>query len=109
MALQIAKDIGSLATVVAGQLDAIILTGGLAFSRKLVALLRARVDFLAKVAVIPGRLLPLGCCGCCEKKRKRIVFSKRFSRNYIIKTEIQQKDQSGSLLDSKKQQQYNNP
>ncbi len=55
MALQIAKDIGSLlVTIVAGQLDAIILDMRLASSQKLVTLLRARIDFLTKVAVIPG-------------------------------------------------------
>ncbi len=54
MALQIAKDIGSLAPVVAGELDAIILTGGLAFSEKLTSLIKEKVSFLAEVAVIPG-------------------------------------------------------
>ncbi len=54
MALQIAKDISSLAPVVAGNIDKIILTGGLAFSTRLVALLQERVNFLAKVTTIPG-------------------------------------------------------
>lgn len=54
MALQIAKDIGSLATVVSGKVDRIIFTGGLAFSEKLTGMLKERVHFLAKTAVIPG-------------------------------------------------------
>ncbi len=54
MALQIAKDIGSLTPVMAGEIDKIILTGGLAFSEKLVGQIKARVSFLAEVAVIPG-------------------------------------------------------
>lgn len=54
MALQIAKDIGSLATVVNGRVDKIIFTGGLAFSQLLTDMLKERVQFLAKTATIPG-------------------------------------------------------
>ncbi len=54
MALQIAKDIGSLAPVVGGKIDKIVLTGALACSDRLVALISRRVEFLAEIAVIPG-------------------------------------------------------
>lgn len=54
MAYQIAKEIGALATVVSGQVDSIILTGGCAYSRMLTDLVRDRVAFLAPVTVVPG-------------------------------------------------------
>lgn len=54
MSYQIAKDIGALATVVCGQVDAIILTGGCAHSKLLTGRISERVRFLAPVVVVPG-------------------------------------------------------
>ena len=54
MAYQIAKEIGSMATVVGGRFDAIVLTGGLAYSKRLVQMVRARVEFMGKFMVYPG-------------------------------------------------------
>lgn len=54
MSMQIAKDIGSLATVVEGRLDGIILTGGLAHSSLLTDDIVRRVSFIAPVSLIPG-------------------------------------------------------
>ncbi len=54
MAYQIAKEIGLLATVVEGHVDAILLTGGLAYDPKLVSMIEKRVSFIAKVLVFPG-------------------------------------------------------
>lgn len=54
MAMQIAKDIGALCTVVAGNVDGIILTGGLAYSQSFVDMIMERTSFLAPVIVIPG-------------------------------------------------------
>jgi butyrate kinase len=54
MAYQIAKGIGELATVVAGRVDRIILTGGLAHSELLTGWIRDRVAFIAPVKVLPG-------------------------------------------------------
>lgn len=54
MAYQIAKELAAMTTVVNGQFDAIVLTGGLAYSRLLVDSIRARVAFLGKVLVYPG-------------------------------------------------------
>ena len=54
MVLQIAKDIGSLATVVCGKVDKIILTGGMAYSKAFTGELKERVGFLAPVSIIPG-------------------------------------------------------
>lgn len=54
MAYQIAKEIGAMATVLKGQLDGIILTGGLAYSKNLTRWIIQRVQFLAEVYIHEG-------------------------------------------------------
>lgn len=54
MAHNVAKNIGKLAVVVRGKLDAIILTGGMANSAMLTGWITERVSFLAPVVLIPG-------------------------------------------------------
>ena len=56
MAYQVAKGIGSLATVLEGKVDYIILTGGVAYSDRMTELIRRRVEFLAPVKVYPGAM-----------------------------------------------------
>lgn len=53
MAYQIAKEIGAMATVLEGPVDAVLLTGGLARSSVLVDWIRDRVSFIAPVKVLP--------------------------------------------------------
>lgn len=54
MAYQIAKDIGGMATVLEGRLDAILVTGGMARSEKLTGRIRQAVGWIAPVVVFPG-------------------------------------------------------
>ncbi len=54
MIYQIGKEIGSCATVLKGNFDAVVLTGGMAKSEKLVAILKEYISFLGKVIVVPG-------------------------------------------------------
>lgn len=54
MAYQIAKEIGAMATVVSGKVDAIALTGGLAAWGRLVDDVTARCSFIAPIMVFPG-------------------------------------------------------
>ncbi|HHY36571.1 MAG TPA: butyrate kinase [Firmicutes bacterium] len=54
MILQIAKCIGAMAAVLEGQVDGIVLTGGLAHSRYITGRLRQRVGFIAPVLIYPG-------------------------------------------------------
>lgn len=54
MAYQIAKGIGELATVVKGDVDGVILTGGLAYSKILTEWIKERVEFIGEVIIIPG-------------------------------------------------------
>jgi butyrate kinase len=51
MAYQIAKEIGAMATVVRGGVSAIVLTGGLAGSQRLISLISDRVQFIAPLLV----------------------------------------------------------
>jgi butyrate kinase len=54
MALSISKNIGELATVAYGKVEAIILTGGIAFSEKFTSMIRERTSFIAPTVVYPG-------------------------------------------------------
>ncbi len=54
MAYQIAKGIGQLATVVNGNVDRIVLTGGVAHSKLLTGWVEKRVKFIAPVEIMPG-------------------------------------------------------
>ncbi len=55
MAYQIAKEIGAMATVLKGDIDAIILTGGIAQNPYVVRCVTERVSFLAPVKLKPGQ------------------------------------------------------
>ncbi len=54
MAYQVAKEIGMCATVLKGDIDAIILTGGLAYGEMFIGWIRESIEFLGKVIVYPG-------------------------------------------------------
>lgn len=55
MAYQIAKEIGSCAAVLCGQVDAIVITGGIAHSARVVELVKKRIGFITKnIFVYPG-------------------------------------------------------
>ncbi|HBY56585.1 MAG TPA: butyrate kinase [Candidatus Atribacteria bacterium] len=62
MAYQVAKEIGAGATVLKGQIDAIILTGGIAYASEFVNLVRDRISFLSLVMVYPGEEEMLALC-----------------------------------------------
>jgi butyrate kinase len=54
MAYQVAKEIGSMATALSGEVDGIVLTGGLAYDARFVSGITARVSFIARVFVYEG-------------------------------------------------------
>ncbi|ADV42996.1 butyrate kinase [Bacteroides helcogenes] len=54
MIYQIARSVGAAATVLYGKIDAILLTGGMAYSNYIISRLEERVSFLAPVYVYPG-------------------------------------------------------
>jgi butyrate kinase len=54
MAYQIAKEIGLMSTVLKGEVDAIVITGGLARSKMLVDWISERVRWIAPILIYPG-------------------------------------------------------
>jgi len=51
---QVAKEIGGMATVLSGNVERIILTGGIAYSERIVSDIKKRVQFIAPVVIVPG-------------------------------------------------------
>lgn len=54
MAYQISKEIGAMATVLKGNVDAIVLTGGVAYAKYITDRITERVGFIAEVIIKPG-------------------------------------------------------
>jgi butyrate kinase len=54
MAYQVAKEIGAMTAVLEGRVDAILLTGGLAYSNRFTGCIKQRVGLIAPVKVYPG-------------------------------------------------------
>lgn len=54
MAYQIGKEIGKMATVLSGKVDAVVMTGGIAYSKRITEWVREMVSFIAPFEVIPG-------------------------------------------------------
>ncbi len=54
MAYQIAKEVGAMATVLHGEVRAIVITGGLAHYTRLTGWTKERVRFIAPVLIYPG-------------------------------------------------------
>lgn len=55
-AYNIAKDVGKMAITTYGQVDRIVLTGGIAYSKMLTDMVKERVEFIAPVVVRPGAI-----------------------------------------------------
>lgn len=56
MAYQVAKEIGACAAVLKGKIDAICITGGIAYSQKMTDMIRDYVESFAEVSVYPGEI-----------------------------------------------------
>jgi butyrate kinase len=54
MIYQIAKEAGAMAAVLEGKVDALLLTGGMAHSERVVQRLRAHLEWIAPIRVYPG-------------------------------------------------------
>ncbi|WP_130807778.1 butyrate kinase [Senegalia massiliensis] len=54
MAYQVSKEIGACAAVLKGQVDGIILTGGIAYDDNFISWIKESVEFISKVFVYPG-------------------------------------------------------
>jgi butyrate kinase len=54
MCYQVSKEICALSAVVCGRVDGVVLTGGMAWDRRIVEEIRERVSFLGPFLVFPG-------------------------------------------------------
>jgi len=54
MAYQVAKAIGSYAVVLEGKVDAVVITGGIAYDKDFVSWIETRVGFISNILVYPG-------------------------------------------------------
>lgn len=73
-AYQVVKEVGAMAAVLRGKVDAIILTGGLAYEDSYVKNIEEMVSFIAKVVVYPG-----------EDEMKALAFNGLLALNGQIK------------------------
>ncbi|WP_407268308.1 butyrate kinase [Radiobacillus sp. PE A8.2] len=55
MAYQVAKQIGAMSVVLQGQVDAIAITGDLAYSKPFVRLISSKIDWISDVFIYPGQ------------------------------------------------------
>ncbi|MHB8173688.1 MAG: butyrate kinase [Nitrospirota bacterium] len=55
MSYQVSKEIGAMAAALSGDVAAVILTGGVAFSERVAGMIRERVAFIAPVLIYPGQ------------------------------------------------------
>ncbi len=78
MAYQIAKGIGELAAVLKGDMDAVILTGGMAYSDTLMDMVSERIKFIAPVEIVPGEdeleALTLGALRVLKGEEKAKIY-----------------------------------
>lgn len=78
MAHSVSKAIGAMAAVLGTTPDAIILTGGGAFSTNLVRWIRERVEFLSPVYVVPGEDEPLALAEAAVEALKGEEFVREY-------------------------------
>lgn len=75
---QVAKEIGAMATVLAGAVDRIVLTGGLAYSEFIAQEIIRRVSFIAPVRIMPGEeemeALALGALRVLRGEEKALTY-----------------------------------
>jgi butyrate kinase len=79
MAYQVAKELGAYAVVVKGKIDAVILTGGMAYSKPLISLIKSWIKFLSKkIFVFPGEhemeALALGALRVLRKEEHEKIY-----------------------------------
>ncbi len=79
MAYQVSKEIGACATVLKGKVDAIILTGGLAYDKTFIGWIKEHISFLGNVIVYPGEdemsALALGGLRVLKKEEEAQIYA----------------------------------
>lgn len=79
MAYQIAKETGAMAAVLHGKIDAIVVSGGIAYDKKFINWLKDMIEFMAPVVVYPGEMemeaLALGAFRVLTKQEKPKIYN----------------------------------
>jgi len=74
MAYQIAKETGAMAAVLRGNVDAVVVSGGIAYDKNFISWLKEMIEFIAPVIVYPGEMemeaLALGALRVLTGKEK---------------------------------------
>lgn len=86
MAYQVAKEIGSAASVLEGDIDAIILTGGIAYSDFIVNEITKRVKWMGRVIVIPGENELQALCEGALRVLREEEEAKIYPGSYSVKS-----------------------
>ena len=88
MAYQIAEEIGKRAANLKGEVDAVLLTGGLAYSKMLTNWIKERTKFIAEVKIYPGakelEALALGALRMLKGKEKAKNYTPKIYRVGVI-------------------------
>ncbi len=78
MAYQVSRTIGEMAAVLKGEIDAIVITGGIANSKMLVDWIKERVSFLGNILIYPGEdemeALALGALRVLRKEEEPKIY-----------------------------------
>jgi butyrate kinase len=78
MAYQVAKEVGALATVTYGQVDSILITGGMAHAGYFTDMIKERVQFIAPVLLYPGEdemeALAQGVCRVLDNEEETKIY-----------------------------------
>lgn len=78
MAYQIAKEIGAMSAVLSGKVDGILVTGGMAYSSRLVNAIRTKVSFIAPIEIFPGEeemeALASGALRVLEGREEALIY-----------------------------------
>lgn len=79
MAYQIGKEIGACAAVLKGKVDAIVLTGGIAYSKMFTAWIVEMIDFIGEVKIYPGEdemsALAMGALRVLNKEEEAKIYN----------------------------------
>ena len=78
MCYQVAKEIGAMSAVLAGEVECIVLTGGIAYSDFITGEIIRRVSFIAPVVVVPGEeemeALALGALRVLQQEEEALTY-----------------------------------
>lgn len=76
---QVAREIGAMATILHGKVDMIILTGGMAYSARIVEEIKKRIQFIAPVSVKAGeeelQSLALGTLRILKEEEDELIYN----------------------------------